>query len=194
MKWGPSKEGPIGGVDRHPEKRRRACRRGGREEGEMGALEEVRDLAESVAGRRDLRLWDVELSGGRGNSVVRVYVDGEEGVDLDTVAEISQELSRGLDLRDPFPGRYVLEVSSPGLERSLKRPEHFSASVGKKVTMKTKRPLNGSSHRIDGLIRSAGAAAVQIVLEGADGSGEPQVEVPYDQVKMARTVFEWQSE
>ncbi|CAN5332430.1 ribosome maturation factor RimP [soil metagenome] len=160
----------------------------------MGALEEVRDLAESVAGRCDLRLWDVELSGGRGNSVVRVYVDGEEGVDLDTVAEISQELSRGLDLRDPFPGRYVLEVSSPGLERSLKRPEHFSASVGKKVTMKTKRPLNGSSHRIDGLIRSAGAAAVQIVLEGADDSGEPQVEVPYDQVKMARTVFEWQSE
>jgi len=121
-------------------------------------------------------------------------VDSEEGVDLDTVAEMSQELSRGLDLRDPFPGRYVLEVSSPGLERSLKRPEHWSASVGKKVTMKTKRPLNGNSHRIDGLIRSAGAAAVQIVLEAADDSAEPQVEVPYDQVKMARTVFEWQSE
>ncbi|MDQ3785236.1 MAG: ribosome maturation factor RimP [Actinomycetota bacterium] len=160
----------------------------------MGALEEVRDLAESVAGRRDLRLWDVELGGGRGNSVVRVYVDAEAGVDLDTVAEVSQELSRGLDLRDPFPGRYVLEVSSPGLERSLKRPEHFSASVGKKVTMKTKRPLNGSSHRIDGLIRSAGPAAVQIELEVAGGSGEPRVEVPYDQVKTARTVFEWQSE
>jgi len=160
----------------------------------MGALEEVRDLAESVAGRRHLRLWDVELGGGRGNAVVRVYVDSEEGVDLDTVAEMSQELSRGLDLRDPFPGRYVLEVSSPGLERSLKRPEHWSASVGKKVTMKTKRPLNGNSHRIDGLIRSAGAAAVQIVLEAADDSAEPQVEVPYDQVKMARTVFEWQSE
>ncbi len=160
----------------------------------MGALEEVRDLAESVAGRRDLRLWDVELGGGRGNSVVRVYVDGEEGVDLDTVAEISQELSRGLDLRDPFPGRYVLEVSSPGLERSLKRPEHFSASVGKKVTMKTKRALNGGSHRIDGLIRSAGTVAVQIELDGANEHGEPQVEVPYDQVKTARTVFEWQSQ
>lgn len=159
----------------------------------MGALEDVRDLAESVAGRRDLRLWDVELSGGRGNSVVRVYVDSDEGVDLDTVAEMSQELSRGLDLRDPFPGHYVLEVSSPGLERSLKRPEHFCASVGKKVSMKTKRPLNGSSNRIDGLIRSADTESVQIELEAADESGEPQVEVRYDQVKMARTVFEWES-
>ena len=159
----------------------------------MGALEEVRDLAESVTARRDLRLWDVELGGGRGNAVVRVYVDSDEGVDLDTVAEISQELSRGLDLRDPLPGRYVLEVSSPGLERSLKRPEHFSASLGKKVTLRTKRPLYGNSHRIDGLIRSAGAAAVQIELDGADESGEPEVEVPYDEVRMARTVFEWQS-
>ena len=159
----------------------------------MGALEEVRDLAESVAARRDLRLWDVELGGGRGNSVIRVYVDRDEGVDLDTVAEMSQELSRGLDLRDPFPGHYVLEVSSPGLERSLKRPEHFSASLGKKVTLRTKRPLYGNSHRIDGLIRSAGTEAVQIELEGADESGGPQVEVPYNEVRMARTVFEWQS-
>ena len=160
----------------------------------MGALEEVRDLAQSVAGRRDLRLWDVELGGGRGNSVVRVYVDGERGVDLDTVAEISQELSRGLDLRDPFPGRYVLEVSSPGLERTLKRPDHFSASVGKKATMKTKKPLIGGSHRIDGLIRSADEVAVQIEVDGAGRGGESQIEVPYDEVKMARTVFEWQSE
>lgn len=159
----------------------------------MGALEEVRDLAESVAARRDLRLWDVELGGGRGSSVVRVYVDRDEGVDLDTVAEISQELSRGLDLRDPIPGRYVLEVSSPGLERTLKRPEHFSASVGKRVTMKTRRPLHGGGHRIDGLIRSADAASVQIELDGAGDDGEPKVEVPYDEVRMARTVFEWQS-
>src|SRR6266480_2493966 len=81
--------------------------------GAMAALEEVKDLAEAVARRRRLKLWDVEMAGQPGRSVVRVYIDGDDGVDLDTVAEVSDEISRGLDLRDPIPGRYTLEVSTP---------------------------------------------------------------------------------
>ena len=104
----------------------------------MGTLDEVRDLAEAVTRRRRLRLWDVEMGGQPGRSVVRVYVDSDDGVDLDTVAEVSEELSRALDLRDPIAGRYILEVSSPGLERTLRNPEHFALSVGKKVMVKTR--------------------------------------------------------
>src|SRR5688500_7091037 len=111
----------------------------------MGALEEVRDLAESVARRRSLRLWDAEMGGQPGRTTVRVFVDGDDGVDLDTVAEVSEEISRGLDLRDPIEGRYTLEVSSPGLERSLKSPAHWQVSVGKKVTVKTKDKVVGDS-------------------------------------------------
>src|SRR5918999_3850167 len=99
----------------------------------MSALDEVRELAEAVARRRSLRLWDVSIDGGPGRSIVKVYVDGDDGVDLDTVAQVSEELSRGLDLKDPLPGRYTLEVSSPGLERTLKDPEHWRVSAGKKV-------------------------------------------------------------
>ena len=151
----------------------------------MSALDEVRGLAESVAQRRSLRLWDVEVTGQPGRSIVRVLVDAEGGIDLDTVAEVSEEISRGLDLKDPLAGRYTLEVSSPGLERTLKSAEHFRLSVGEKVTLKTLVPLVGNSHRVDGVIESADDEAVHV------DTGEAQVDVPYEQIKTARTVFEW---
>src|SRR5918999_6452317 len=134
----------------------------------MSALDEVRELAEAVARRRSLRLWDVSIDGGPGRSIVKVYVDGDDGVDLDTVAEVSEELSRGLDLRDPLPGRYTLEVSSPGLERSLRSPEHFELSVGRDVVVKTTEPLVPEGHRIEGVISGASATDTTIRTPAGD--------------------------
>lgn len=152
----------------------------------MSALEEVRDLAESITRRRSLRLWDVEMGGQPGRATVRVLVDGEgEGIDLDTVAEVAEELSRALDLRDPIQGRYTLEVSSPGLERNLKSAEHFRSSVGKQVVVKTKEKLVGNSHRVEGTV--AEALDDEVRLEADGGS----FVIPYDAIKAARTVFEW---
>lgn len=151
----------------------------------MSALEEVRDLAQAVARRRALTLWDVEVGGDRGRATVRVFVDSHGGVDLDTVAEVSEEISRGLDLRDPIPGRYTLEVSSPGLERTLRRPEHFAASVGAHVVVKTTDKLVGNSHRLEGVLAAADDAGIRLAV----GAGE--VEVPYGAIRSARTVFEW---
>ncbi|HZJ49549.1 MAG TPA: ribosome maturation factor RimP [Actinomycetota bacterium] len=151
----------------------------------MGALEEVSTLAAAVAERRSLRLWDIQVSGRPGQAVVRVFVDADGGVDLDTVAEMAQELSRGLDLHDPIPGRYTLEVSSPGLERNLSRPEHFQLSKGRKVVIKTSSTLVPEGHRVEGTIVAANRDGVRI--EGGHGA----VEVPYDEIKSARTVFEW---
>jgi ribosome maturation factor RimP len=151
----------------------------------MAGLQEVRDLAEAVTRHRGLRLWDVEMGGRPGSSVVRVFVDGDEGVDLDTVAAVSEEISRGLDLKDPIPGRYTLEVSSPGLERSLRSPEHFALSVGRQVVVKTAVKLAGDSHRIEGVIAGAGDSEVRLDAEGEE------VVVPYDVIKSARTIFEW---
>ena len=153
----------------------------------MGVLEEVRDLAEAVTRRRELRLWDVEMAGQPGRAVVRVFVDRVEGaVDLDTVAEVAEELSRALDLRDPISARYTLEVSSPGLERSLKAPEHFALSLGKRITVKTREILHGNGHRIDGEVIGTSGDAVQLAVDD-----KAEVAVPYDVIKSARTVFEW---
>ncbi|MBW3594501.1 MAG: ribosome maturation factor RimP [Actinobacteria bacterium] len=151
----------------------------------MSALDEVRDLAEAVVRRRDLELWDVEFAGQAGNSVVRVFVHADDGVDLDTVAAVSEEISRGLDLKDPIPGRYTLEVSTPGLERNLRTPDHFERSVGDKVVVKTTEVLTGNSHRIEGTVVEASSDVV--VLD----ANEEKVEVPYGLIKSARTVFEW---
>lgn len=151
----------------------------------MSGLDEVKDLAEAVAQRRSLMLWDVEMGGRSGQSVVRIFVDSEDGVDLDTVAQVSEELSRGLDLRDSISGRYTLEVSTPGLERNLKSPEHFKLSVGRDVVVKTSSPLVGDTNRIEGLIASADNSGVVLEVDG------DEVQVPYDVIKTARTVFEW---
>ena len=152
----------------------------------MGALEEVRDLAEAVAKRRSLFLWDVEMGGQPGRAVVRVFVDSAAGkVDLDTVAEVSEEISRGLDLRDPIAGRYTLEVSSPGLERALKSAEHFRLCLGQKVVIKTTERLVDNSHRLEGTIAEANGDVVKLELESN------AIEVPYERIKSARTIFEW---
>jgi ribosome maturation factor RimP len=151
----------------------------------VSALEEVRDLAESVVRRRSLRLWDLQMGGQPGRQTLRVFVDSDDGVDLDTIAEVSEELSRGLDLKDPIPGRYTLEVSSPGLERSLRVPEHFSLSVGRDVVVKTTEPLVPEGHRIEGVIAAASSSEATIRTEAGD------IRVPYELIKQARTVFEW---
>ena len=151
----------------------------------MSALDEVKDLAEAVARRRSLRLWDVEMGGRPGQAVIRVFVDAEGGVDIDTVAQVSEEVSRGLDLKDPIAGRYTLEVSTPGLERNLKSPEHFMLSVGREVVVKTTTPFVSNGNRIEGAIASADDSAVVLDVEG------DEIPVPYDAIKSARTVFEW---
>jgi ribosome maturation factor RimP len=151
----------------------------------MGALEEVKDLAEAVTRRRSLRLWDIEMGGQPGRAIVRVFVDADGGIDLDTVAEVSEEISRGLDLKDPIAGRYMLEVSTPGLERNLKSAEHFKLSVGRAVVVKTTTQFVPNSNRIEGTLEKADDRAARIAVNGT------AVEVPYDQIKSARTVFEW---
>lgn len=151
----------------------------------MGALEEVRDLAEAVARRHSVTLWDVEVGGRPGRMIVRIFVDKEGGVDLDEVALVSEEISRGLDLRDPIPGRYTLEVSSPGLERSLRSAQHFEMSMGRRAVVKTTEMLHGDSHRVEGVIEAVTEG--RVVLATEDG----RVEIPMGGIKSARTVFEW---
>src|SRR5687768_16819862 len=125
------------------------------------------------------------MAGQPGRAIVRVYVEGDDGVDLDTVAEVAEEISRGLDLKDPIQGRYMLEVSTPGLERNLKSAEHFKLSVGSPVVVKTTTKVVPDSNRIEGTLAEADERAARIA------TGQDTVEVPYDKIKSARTVFEW---
>lgn len=128
-----------------------------------------------------LQLYDVEHAGG----TLRVLVDRAGGVDLDLLAQLTRELSTALDAADPLPGRYTLEVSSPGLERPLRRPDHFSAAVGTRVRVKTRAGTEGD-RRAEGPLVSADEEG--IAIEGEGGLRR----LGYAEIERARTVFEWQ--
>jgi ribosome maturation factor RimP len=143
----------------------------------------VRPVVESAG----LELWDVELGGRAGRLVVRITVDRESGVDLDTIAEVSERVSRRLDLEDFSDRPYQLEVSSPGVERTLREPRHFERSIGRTLKVKTAAPIDGQRVH-EGALVSADAEAIVIASDGGE------LRVPYADVASAKTVFEWGAE
>jgi ribosome maturation factor RimP len=94
-------------------------------------------------------------------------------------------LSRDLDHDDPMPGHYTLEVTSPGLERTLRTPQHFQRETGKVVAIRLRDTVNGE-RRIQGTLAGAAEQTVTLRLESGD-----ERTVSYDQIDRARTVFEW---
>ena len=143
-------------------------------------VERVRAVVEPVVAAADLDLYDIELAGG----TLRVLVDRAGGVDLSVLGDVTRGVSEALDADDPLPGRYTLEVSSPGLERKLRTPEHFAAALGKQVRVRT-LPGTEGERRVEGELTSADADGV--VLATADGDRR----VAYAEVERAKTVFEW---
>ena len=106
-------------------------------------------------------LWDVEYVKEAGEWFLRVYIDREGGVDIDCCEAVSRPLSDALDEADPIQGSYTFEVSSAGLDRALKKPEHFAACMGRKVDLKLYRPLNGRKE-ITGLLTGCEDGAVSV--------------------------------
>jgi ribosome maturation factor RimP len=152
----------------------------------MGPAERVRDLILPLLDASDLELVDVEVRAG----LLRIAVDRPGGVDMDAIGHVSQSISAALDREDPLPGgRYVLEVSSPGLERPLRTPEHFRRFVGATVAVKLLAGAEAASdqRRVQG--RLAGADEDGVVLE-VPGQDAP-LRVDYADIEAARTVFEW---
>ena len=143
---------------------------------DLNVSERVRALVEPPLAATDLELVDVEHNG----SVLRVTVDRPGGVDLDTISTASRLVSEELDRHDVVPGRYVLEVSSPGVERPLRTPAHFQRFVGTTVAVRT-RPGTDGDRRVEG------------VLEAADESGVVVAgrALSYGDIERARTVFAW---
>lgn len=142
----------------------------------MSTADEIRRLVAPVIEDMGLELDHVEFAGG----LLRITVDQHGGVDIETLSSASERVSRVLDEEDPIPGRYTLELSSPGLERPLRTPAHFQRFVGTKVNVKTRPEVEGD-RRIEG------------VLEDADDEGFTVAgrRLSYDQVERAKTVFEW---
>lgn len=99
-------------------------------------------LLEPVLATNQFELYDVEYVKEGGNWFLRVYIDKENGVSIDDCVLVSRALSELLDQEDFIPDSYVLEVSSPGLGRQLKREKHYEKSIGEEVELKLYKPMN----------------------------------------------------
>lgn len=147
-------------------------------------IERVRALVTLALEDAGLELFDVERTGKVGATVLRVLVDRPGGVDLDAVSEATRRISHALDgdaeFNEAVSGRYLLEVSSPGVERPLRSPAHFSGALGSTVVVKT-APGTPGERRVEGILESAGADG--IVVAGR--------RIPYEDIERARTRFVW---
>jgi ribosome maturation factor RimP len=139
-------------------------------------------LVRPVIEGEGLDLVDVTFGRENGRRVLRVVVDRDGGVDLDTISELSQKVSRRLDLEGFEPGPYALEVSTPGIERPLRRPEDFRRAVGERVLVKTPDRV------LEGELRAAEADAIRVA------SPEGEHRVALDEVAAAKTVVDWDEE
>lgn len=132
----------------------------------------------------------VELSFGRdgGRRLLRVIVDRDGGADLDTLSDLSERISRRLDIEGFDPaGPYSLEVSSPGIERRLREPEHFRRVTGQRVKVKTFAPVEGTRTHEGTLV---GADDREITIDAL----ERKIRIAYESVASARTVVDWHEE
>jgi len=155
-------------------------------------LDRVHLLIDPIVADLGLDLYDLEFVGG----ILKVVVDtpplSDGGVTLETIALITRLVSRDLEHNDPMPGRYTLEVTSPGLERNLRTPRHFQRETGKVVALRLNQPLDGE-RRLQGLIISADETNVVVRIPDAPltDAVPTDVTVAYTLIDRARTVFQW---
>ena len=133
-------------------------------------LEKIRGIAERVASSEGLALVDVELKGARANQVLRVFIDKREGVTHADCQLVSEQLSTLLDVEDPIPGHYVLEVSSPGLDRKLVRPSDYVHFAGRRARIALRDPV-GAQRVFEGRLAGFDSGRVRLDL-GEQGVSE----------------------
>lgn len=148
-------------------------------------VEKIRQMAERVAASEGLTLVDVEIKGGRGSLLLRVFIDKPEGISHSDCQLVSEQLSAMLDVEDPFPYSYTLEVSSPGLDRKLVKPSDFAHFSGRKARLILREPVDNQKI-LEG--RLAGFEAGRVHLDLGDGGLK---ELEFSNIQKAKLVVDF---
>jgi ribosome maturation factor RimP len=149
------------------------------------SIQRIREIAERVAASEGLEVVDVELRGRPPSALLRIFIDKPDGVTHRDCEVVSTQVGAILDVEDPIPGRYTLEVSSPGVERRLNRPADYTRFAGQKVKLVVKEPVDGHRQLLGRLEGLEGGTLTLL-----HDSGE-RVQVAYDNIERANLVFEW---
>lgn len=127
--------------------------------------DELLKLLEPVIERQGYELADLEVKFGGRDGILRIFIDKPGGVGLEDCEIVSGQVSTFLDVEDPVPGHYTLEVSSPGLDRKLRKPEHFQRFMGAEVKIKMRFPVLGRG-RFRGILKEADEKTILVVVDG----------------------------
>ncbi len=147
--------------------------------GRNDLVEKLTELLEPLAVEQGVELVAVEQSGGHKSTVIRVLLDCEDGLDIDAICEANNWVSDALDEADPIAGPFVLEVSSPGVDRPLRTREHFERFAGETVSIKTTAQSPARSSWSGTLVGLEGDDVVLAV-------DDEHVRIPLDTVHKAR--------
>jgi ribosome maturation factor RimP len=136
-------------------------------------------LIEPLLGRLGYELVELEYAAGRSNAVVRLFIDRPEGISIEDCERVSREAAALLDVEDPIPTAYTLEVSSPGFDRVLRIPAHFARFVGERVFVELRAPREGR-RRYTGTLLAADDSGITVEVD------KQKVEVPFGEIGKAR--------
>lgn len=140
--------------------------------------QQLLDALTSRAVDEGIEIITVEVVGAKKAPTIRVYIDTSEGVSFDELSAAQAWINEIMDKLDPFPGAYTLEVSSPGIDRPLRTPEHFVRFIGDTAVVKTKGPMDGRS-AFTGTIVTADMQMVELEMDDA------VISIPFDIIKRA---------
>lgn len=140
--------------------------------------ERIEALARRVADEEMVEIFDLQVGSAGTRAAIRIFLDSPGGVTLRDCETFSRKLGALLEVEDPIPGPYALEVSSPGLDRKLKRPEHFGASKGRRVRVALVEPVDGSRN-IAGTLIESDDAGIEV------DRGDRVFRIPYRMIRKA---------
>lgn len=144
------------------------------------------ELATQIADGEAMEVVDVELrrEGSRPGRVLRLYLDKQGGPNVDDLGRVSRQLSELLDAHDIVEGSYTLEVSSPGINRPLTKPDHFQRFIGKRVRIRTGDMIDGRRSFL-GILNEVSGDTIRIEVEGKP------YQIPFSMIEKSNYEHDW---
>jgi ribosome maturation factor RimP len=128
--------------------------------------DQLRELLGPVVEGLGYELWELEYGTRPGGALLRAYIDSPDGIAVEDCERVSRAISEKLDEADPIENEYTLEVSSPGLDRVLRTPEHFARFAGERVKLEMSQAVNGRK-RFAGRLKDVSGGEIALEVDGA---------------------------
>lgn len=155
---------------------------------ESPVMQRVRGIVEPITSDLELDLYDLEQRGGTLRITLDTPPNSPAGLDMDKLALATRLISREMDHQDPMPGKYTLEVTTPGVERTLRLPYHFQREIGKTVSIRL-ADTTAAERRFEGELIAADETTATVLVSAGGETTERIVQI--DSIDRAHTVFVW---